>query len=385
MPSLYVGHAQSGAPMIEYTLHDDYLTAFANFKPQVIRAATDEIHIVNGERLTDKDYKKHYLLNGAIGGGMIPNSAHSDKNVLGRDILPLDFDDVPDEVAFLDSIHDKLNSRGFGYVLYKTFSYRADNIRYRLLIPLSKMVTRNRKQEFKAIMEVLAKILGTELDDASTRWGQIFFLPVRTEYNADNLIEVHHGYPLVVDSWIEKILTMPEYQPVKTELLAKPKAAYAPPTYKKPLGFALDRIAAGTANPKDYTQVGKLFTNIGMSVGEIERWYQYFETLQPTPLRKRAADPNSDTITRPEKRKTWANMFRDIIDGLDDHEGRNNTMFNFSSFLLDQRVKAETLLRFVEDANARNRPPMGKEFIDTIDSALKRKEREDHKQSRYNF
>lgn len=379
MVTLYLGHAQTGAPMVQYDYPADYLTLFSNYPPQQIPAATDEIHEVRGDKIDDKNYKKHYQLLGAIGGKMRPRSRHSNENTLGRDILPLDFDSINDEAAFLNRIQSKLTRVGMGYVLYKTFSYRPDNIRYRLLIPLDRMITR--PEEYKAIMQVLARMLGTELDEFSTHWGQIFFMPVQTENNAEDLIRVVQGYPLVVDSWLEKILTIPDYQSIKSEMIAPPKVAYEPPKHEKPLGFALDRIAAGKAQRGDYEMVGKFFTNIGMSRGEIERWYEYFDGLQIYSNRIRRFSPNDPTVIYPKKRKSWAIMFRDIIDGLGDHEGRNNTMFNFASFLLDERVKSETLERFVTDANYRNQPPMGEEFLTTISSAIKRKVREDHRRS----
>lgn len=373
MVTLYVGHAQSHAPMTQYDYPGEYVDLFRELKPQEVPAAVDD---------TDKTQKKHFILTGAIGGKMKPNSAHANSNTLGRDLLPLDFDSIDDETSFLQSIHDKLDGR-MSYVLYKTFSYRPDNVRYRLLVPLDRMITR--PEEFNAIMAVLARVLHTELDEASTRWGQIFFLPVKTEYNADSLIQVHDGFPLIVDSWLEKILKTPELQPIKEALVATPKVAYAPPAHETKMGFALDRIAAGSATLDDLKTLGRFFDNIGMTGGEKERWFRYFESLQPEPLRTHQSNVDNDTAVRPEQRHRWATMFRDIIDGLAEHDGRNDTMFIFASYLLDERVKAETFAKFTTDANQRNRPPMGNEFIETINSAIERKEREEHRKNRFDF
>lgn len=383
MPTLYRGHAQSSVPMVAIKLPaPDYLTYFdRSFRPFRIPAATDEIHSIkhangNTETLTDKDYKKHYKLFGAIGGEMKPGTKHSDGNTLGRDLMPLDFDSIPDEAKFLQSIHDKLDTHSIGYVLYKTFSYRPDNVRYRLLVPLSRMVTR--PNEFKAIMIVLAKMLGTELDPASTRWGQIFFLPTMTENNSENFMRVHQGAPIVVNSWIERTIKDTDLLEAKKQLL-QPTGHYTAPKIKTPLGFALDRIVAGQATPSDYLTMTHRLWRCNLSSAEIYPWYEYFNTLQPKPLK---FDELAARQYDRGPKKAWGNMFVAMINGTDEHDiqagtARNGTMFNFAAFLLDQRVKQETLFRLIEDLNDRNRPPLNSnELTSIINSALRRKEDE---------
>lgn len=369
MPTIYTGHARSGAPMAQLDVLTDYVTFFENYKPARVAAA---------ETKEQKDAIKQRLLIGAIAGQMKPNSPHGNDNVMGRDLIPLDFDHIDNEAAFLDSIHSKLDSR-FGYVLYKTYSYRPDNVRYRLLIPLDRMV--KRENEFKAIMQVLARILETDLDDASTVWGQIFFLPVVTEYNGVNFLTTNRGAPLVVNSWLSNILQLPEYQDAKEKLLERPKVAYQAPQYKQPLGFALDELAAGMATRAHYLAVVQFFTNIGMSAAEIAPWLDYFDSIQTAPPVRTKTEPNV-TPMRPKKRGYWAEMFNLIINGSDEGD-RNKTMFNFAAFLLDQMVLAPTLVKFTGDADDRNRPPMGTtELTRTLNSALRRKKMNDDRSSR---
>lgn len=354
MPSLYVGHVKSKAPMRQIDIPTDYLTYFRTFHPLQVAAATDK---------DDKDHKKQYVLNGAVGGEMIPNSGHGDHNTLGRDVLPLDFDRIVDEGKFLDAVAGKLDPRRIGYVLYKTFSYRPNNVRYRLLVPLDRMVTR--RAEYQALMNALARALGAELDKASTPWGQVFFLPVQTEYNATDLIRVHDGDPLIISNQLKAVL-MNHDDTAAT--LTKPTATYQAPRHKTPLGFSLDRIAQGTAKKSDYKDVSRFFTNIGMTEAEKFRWLDYFDSIQVTPPDR--GDPIGIVDVRFRKRKYWADMLTTMIDGADEGEtvgytqtgdkrmARNYTMFNFVSFLTDQHVEAATITQFANDLNDRNRPPL---------------------------
>ncbi|WDF82053.1 primase C-terminal domain-containing protein [Lacticaseibacillus pabuli] len=364
MPTLYFGHAKTKAPMREVDIPDDYLHFFANnYRPLRLKAATSD---------ADKKTKKDTLLWGALGGKMIPNSVHGNTNTLGRDLLPLDFDNIADEGEFLKSIHDNLDSR-FGYVLYKTFSYAPDNVRYRLLIPLDRLVTR--ENEFKALMTVIAKTLGVELDPASTTWGQLFFLPTLTESNENDFMIVHTGDSLFVNAWIEQILKKTDLLDVKKQLLTV-KSAYQAPKFKTPLGFALDHIVEGQASNEDYLKMQRRLWYSKLSSAEIYPWYEYFNTLQPKPLK--FEQMNAREYDRGEKPK-WGLMFMALINGTDEHDNstgnaRNGYMFNFVAFLLDQQVKMETLIRLVEDLNERNRPPLSSnELNGIVNSALRRK------------
>lgn len=378
MPLLYIGHARGNTPMKEVEIATDYLTFFKSFKPQQVAAATHSMRkMLHGDAETDKDFKKHYVLNGAIGGLMVPNSRHSNEATRGRDILPLDFDHIENEQEFLDSLRTKLGAVNIGYVLYKTFSYRTDNVRYRLLIPLDRMITS--PTEFRALMEAMAKVLGTELDEASTHWGQIFFLPVETENNSTNLIRVVDGNPWVISEELKgKIMSnVKDSAPLK-----KPVARYQTPKYKTRLGFALDHLADGTANKNTYKQLMRFFYNIGMSSNESLEWLDYFDTLQQTPP-DRLKPTNVVDLPSQKKRLYWADMFTTMIRGARKTvDQRNVTMFNFISFLLDQKVVADTVIQFTNDLNARNKPPMSTSELETIiNSAIKRMEANSNEQS----
>ncbi|EPC75583.1 replication protein, phage-plasmid associated, partial [Lacticaseibacillus paracasei subsp. paracasei Lpp126] len=306
-----MGKAGNSYPMQAVQFKEDYLTYFRdNFVvpheeaalPGKIRNLENYYHTTT--TITDKDYKKRYRLPAAIAGDMKPDSGHSDANTLGRDLLPLDFDDIKDEGDFLYQIYYSLARVGIGFIIYKTFSYRPDNVRYRVLIPLSRMVTD--KNEFKALMMALAATFHIKLDPAATRWGQVFILPVMTEDNTINFMTVHEGYPLVVDSILERILKNEQLAPVKQALLAQPTAEYQAPMLKTALASEWDDIVDGTL-VGGYTETHFFMTRIGMSNGEIEAWLKYFDTLVPHPQTRKkqvGGDDYGKNVNGPDKNCT---------------------------------------------------------------------------------
>lgn len=380
MPTMYISKARTLRPMLCQDV-DSYTGAFRELATDIpfVPAATDEIHeiTIRGklEKVTDKDYKKWFVLNGFIGGEMIPDRPHKDEFVIYRDILPIDLDDLTaeDEPDILAKVNHLTQGRGYSLIVYKTFSYRDYNPRYRLLFPLDRPVN---KSEYLSLLYGIAETLEIKADFKAKAWSQIAFLPVATEYNQENLLQIYEGRPIPVDVFLAKILTQPAYKKAASQL--KPKKRYKSNKGKQAIGFALDKLVQGNATQNDWSNVDRFFANIGMYVNEREAWAQYFSEMNRYDFQNTARNRANG-----KERGTWAEVFSSVLDGIDEggngtltasgeRLGRNNSFYILACFLTKQLVEYETLDFLMKDLNERNRPPMTEAELVTIqNSAVK--------------
>lgn len=232
---LYTGKAASSNAMTATNI-TDYLTFFDNYQAPRISFPKDD---------AEKHRVKQHVLTGGIGGTMTNGSGHTSNGVITRDLLALDFDSIPDEAAFLTQVAAWATRADIGYVLYKTYTYTPTAPRYRLLVPLSKGL---HESSWRQLMQGTARALGEELDPAALTWAQLFFLPVETEKHGSNLIHVHHGKPLNVDSI--------QYVPTKRPI----PSSYSPTSRK---GVSLfERIAAGATTGERNTWLASIIGSL---------------------------------------------------------------------------------------------------------------------------
>ncbi|WP_270849872.1 primase alpha helix C-terminal domain-containing protein [Lactobacillus delbrueckii] len=139
----------------------------------------------------------------AISGEMV-KLEHGTKNIVSRNALALDLDDVSPQIADFDDLEDEIRGvlKGTWY-LYPTAKNGLKGIRARLIIPLD---TPANKEKYEALARGLTNYLInqgvlTGADESSFRFGQLFGLPIRNQFTKGDLVRINRGKLLSTESY----------------------------------------------------------------------------------------------------------------------------------------------------------------------------------------
>lgn len=176
---IYIGNVRPS--IMDKPINKSAVEFFRSYKPDSI-ACPDDVN--------EYDTLKQFKISGFIAGEMSKLS-RKDENVLYRDCLILDLDDVKvSEDEMLDVFKQKFSS--FDYIAYPSFGYGQKGIRYRLVLSLDRNVI---KDEYKRLIEffstvILSEVIG-EADQSNATWSQIQLLPVITQYVTEDKIIIN--------------------------------------------------------------------------------------------------------------------------------------------------------------------------------------------------
>lgn len=182
---IYIGRVIPG--IMDSYFEMSVMEFFSSYKPQQIK--DKEIF----SDLAKMDYLKKKRVKGFISGEMSA-MIRNNKNLLSRDCLVLDLDDVTvTEDEFVKWIGSRFSE--FSYVAYPSISNGVKGIRYRLVLPLSDNVTD--PEDYKILVSfflghICQEVNGTP-DESNRTWSQLMGLPVITPFNSTESILVHQG------------------------------------------------------------------------------------------------------------------------------------------------------------------------------------------------
>lgn len=100
---------------------------------------------------------------GGFVGGALKGVRRKASNVLSRDLITLDFDNIP--TGETESVIKKVMTLGCGYVIYSTRKHAPYRPRLRIILPLDRSVTAD---EYEPIARYAAKQIGIEMADPTT-------------------------------------------------------------------------------------------------------------------------------------------------------------------------------------------------------------------------
>lgn len=100
---------------------------------------------------------------GGFVGGPLSGPRRKTANVLGRDLVTLDFDNIPGWGA--DGIYQRLDALGYSYAVYSTRKHAANKPRLRVLLPLDRTAT---PEEYEPVARRLAQQIGIGMADPTT-------------------------------------------------------------------------------------------------------------------------------------------------------------------------------------------------------------------------
>ena len=147
---------------------------------------------ITPENLKATKYAASYCITGEMTG-----NKRKLANIVVRDVLALDFDQVSPSIPDMDTLESQIKAafNGYQWYLYPTISNGLKGLRARLLIPLDQPV---KKADYKALTAGLTSWLIkagllTAADASSFSFAQLFGLPVKTQYTKGQLVRSSAG------------------------------------------------------------------------------------------------------------------------------------------------------------------------------------------------
>lgn len=268
---IYIGTVtQTNMNVIEMPL----LAYFRDFKPQ-------EYKVTNLSKEQLETIKKSQL--GGFISGEMSQLTRKNKNLLSRDAIIIDLDDVKVTEDELLAKFSKLKNE---FIAYPSISNGIKGVRYRLIMPLDKPVTD--AKTYKVLVNFISRVLLKEIlgepDVSNQTWSQIMLLPCLTEYNTADKIIVHDG-----EKWhLDRLLQQAEkYGYTKqtnfTQWTSKPNANN---TFNK-FKYCLELLAFGTDTGERNNTITKVVGYLfawNVNVYAIEKLAQFMNLNCEEPL-----------------------------------------------------------------------------------------------------
>lgn len=171
-----------------------------------------------------------------------------DENVIYRDVITLDYDDIPKLRPLHDAITDAL--KGVAWFWHTTFNHQTEGPRIRLYVPLNERVNVN---DYRKYTKVLVNKIGHPVDEGSFQPSRAMALPV---YQQDKYPFLHqyNDAPIlnveILKNWSEETKIQTD-QPIITSFNKRDDA------YWRDISFS---VAKGSRNNSLASLIGHLFS-----------------------------------------------------------------------------------------------------------------------------
>lgn len=167
---IYIGKVKPS--ILNEPINQPIIEFFKQYKP---------LELVVPDNKAKQSELKTTVLDGFISGQM-NELVRNNRNLLSRDCLILDLDDVLlNKTELISTIYQKFNK--FQYVLYPSISHGIKGIRYRLILPLDESVN---KEQYELLINyanrMLLKGVIDTVDESNATWSQIMLLPTITQH-----------------------------------------------------------------------------------------------------------------------------------------------------------------------------------------------------------
>ena len=150
------------------------------------------------ENMTIDDFKEKqapYCISGKVKPEKSGSYKRSNDNLLYRDLIFIDYDDIPISVeTFKNTVHSVLSD--YSYILYPTIKHTAKKPRYRLVVKPDKNLT---EFDYKETVNHIADLIGLPYDKTSETWSQLQGLPVTQSSieDYDRVINLGTDFPTI--------------------------------------------------------------------------------------------------------------------------------------------------------------------------------------------
>ena len=171
------------------------------------------------ENMSIEDFKKShapYCISGKVKAEKNGSYKRSNENLLYRDLIFIDYDDIPISAeTFKDTVHSVLSD--YSYILYPTIKHTAKKPRYRLVVKPDKNLT---ELDYKATVNHIADLIGLPYDQTSETWSQLQGLPVTQSSieDYDRVINLGTDFPTIRGQTVTTQATSSNFTPPSGQL-----------------------------------------------------------------------------------------------------------------------------------------------------------------------
>lgn len=127
-------------------------------------------------------YKRGLVLYGDVKDmekdGKLIQKYRNDENIINRNTLALDYDDITDFRGLNDAIRKQLE--GYSWAFHTTYNHTSEKPRIRLMVPLNEPVSAD---NYRKYTQALAQKIGHKIDEGSYQPSRAMALPVKPDKN----------------------------------------------------------------------------------------------------------------------------------------------------------------------------------------------------------
>ena len=191
---IYIEKGFKRAKPTEYLIENSPFEWLREYKPNEIKRKKDE---------SDKDYlnrlqlikeKQDYFISGFIEPYEEGKWHRGSDDIIRRDLIVIDYDDIDTDInSFKECVKNKLPNTAL--LFYPSLRYTDNKPRMRVVIEPSRPLV---KYEYEIIGLEIADKIGLPYDSSFITWTQLQGLPVITDLNKHQSVEVINGdkYPI---------------------------------------------------------------------------------------------------------------------------------------------------------------------------------------------
>lgn len=156
-------------------------------------------------------YKRGLVLYGDVKDmekdGKLIQKYRNDENIINRNTLALDYDDITDFKGLYSAICKHLE--GYSWAFHTTYNHTTDNPRIRLIVPINEPVSAD---DYRKYTQSLAHQIGYKIDEGSYQPSRAMALPVRPDKDIPYIFKYNDAPAITIQELKRLSTNMDELQ-----------------------------------------------------------------------------------------------------------------------------------------------------------------------------
>lgn len=146
----------------------------------------------------DDKYKRGLVVYGDVKDmekdGKLIQKYRNDENIINRNTLALDYDDITDFKGLYSAICKQLE--GYSWTFHTTYNHTSEKPRIRLMAPISEPVSAD---DYRKYTQALAQKIGHKIDEGSFQPSRAMALPVKPDKSIPYIFKYNDAPTITID------------------------------------------------------------------------------------------------------------------------------------------------------------------------------------------